>query len=69
MENTKEWYKSKTVISSLITALIGIATAFGLIKGIDVDVNTIADNIVGIVIAVTSLIAVWSRITAKKEIK
>ena len=68
MEDTKQWYLSKTILASLVTVIALIAGGFNL----TIDVQTqegiveLATVIVGVV---SSAVAIWGRIKASKTIK
>jgi hypothetical protein len=71
METTKPWYLSKTVVAALIVAICGILTLFGVGEGTAAaeEAEPIANNVIGLITAISGLIALWGRITAKKEIE
>ena len=57
---TKPWYKSKTIISSIVAALIGIYNAVGGIKGLP--------PIPDYVFTVLAAIGVYGRVTSDTKI-
>ena len=60
MEESKSPIASKTVWASSITAIVGVAVAFGLLpEGFD------ATEIIGAVTAVLGLVSLYGRLTAK----
>ena len=60
MIKNKEWYKSKTVWSALISLILAILMAMGF-----------ADNslIIELIIAIASVLGIYGRATAKEQIK
>ena len=66
MQETKQWYSSRAVWAGIVAAIIGILGAFG------VDVvdspDSIADNIVALVVAISGLVTILGRIKATKKI-
>ena len=70
MENKKQWYKSKTILASIVTVIVIIVGMF------DQETSTkIAEEQTGIVDAVlagvglvSTAIAIYGRIAAKDEI-
>lgn len=67
MNDTKQWYQSKTVWG----ALIAIAASLLQAGGVDLDVagqDQLADNLVAISGAVGGLIAIYGRLKAEKRL-
>lgn len=67
MENSKQWYHSKTMWG----ALIAMAAALLQIAGFDLDPATqgdLADSIVALSGAVGALVAIYGRLTAEKRL-
>lgn len=63
MTESKSPFQSKTVWSSTITALVGIAVAFGILpEGFD------ATEIIGAVTAILGLVSLYGRWTAKTKL-
>jgi hypothetical protein len=65
--DTKRWYLSKTVVSGLITFLVG---AMGLM-GYAVDPNdqkTVADAVLAVTTSLTGLTAIYGRVKATKTL-
>ena len=68
MEDTKQWYTSKTILASLVTVIALIAGGFNL----TIDTQTqegiveLATVIVGVV---SSVVAIYGRVKASKIIK
>lgn len=63
MTETKSPLASKTVWASSITAVVGVAVAFGLLpEGFD------ATEIIGAVTAVLGLISLYGRMTAETKL-
>jgi cytochrome c biogenesis protein CcdA len=70
MEATKKWYESKTIIASVVTMVLGILSGFGLVGSeATAEADTISNNLVGIITAVSSLIAIYGRVSAKDKVK
>lgn len=63
MENTKRWYKSKTVLFNALTALVVIATFFGYVPDQD-----FAQNVSGILIGLAPVINIALRAVTTKGI-
>jgi len=70
MEETKKWWQSKAVLAALVTGICGVLTLFGVREAAQAaaEAEPIADNIIGLVAIVGSVLAIWGRIVAKKEI-
>ena len=68
---TKKPWMSRTIIAAVISFICGILVLGGIGKAESIaqEADVIADKVVGIIIAITSLTAIWGRIVAKKEIK
>ena len=66
MEDTKNWYKSKTVWAGIITALIGTLALFGVT--VQDNPETIADSVVNLIATVSGIVAIFGRVTAKQTI-
>lgn len=65
--DTKKWWESKTVLSSLVVVLATIADMAGV--QIDLaDQAAIVDLVFAIITGVAGLIAIYGRITAKTTI-
>jgi len=60
----KPWYKSKT-INSIIAVLVLLAVQ---VFGIDIVEADLQAVVVAVGTAISSVIAIWGRITAKQEI-
>ena len=71
MNDVKHWWQSKTVVASVLTAICGLLTLFGVVGATKVaeEAGSIADSIVGLITFVLSFIAIYGRVTAKKEIQ
>lgn len=70
MEDTKPWYASKTIWSSIASVVAGVGIAFGLFDDtasevIKEDLPNLAE---GLAVAIFGAIAFWGRISAKKTI-
>ena len=68
MENSKEWYKSKTIWASLVTVLISVLGMFG-VGGLEDQKETITELIMQIVAVSGGVLAVIGRISANSKIK
>ena len=66
--DTKAWWQSKTVWGGIVALLAGAGGMFGLSIGIE-DQNALTNHAVEIASAIGGLIAIYGRVTAKKEIK
>jgi len=66
----KKWYKSKGVVGSLLTMITGILVSFGAIEQISQsEIDSVGDNIIGLIVAAEGLIAFIGRVFAKSKIK
>lgn len=67
MDNTKPWYHSRTIVASLVTVLSACAGAFGVPAGA-IDDGALADTLLQLIIAVSGLVAIFGRLSAKDRI-
>lgn len=65
-KDQKPWYLSKTVIAGIITAVIGITSAFGV--GIEAEKDAIIDFVLQLATAIAGVVAIYGRMTATKKI-
>lgn len=68
MDSTKSWWQSKTVWASVIGLAALVGGAFGLTLT-EADQNTATEITVTVVGVVSSVIALYGRVTATKQIK
>ena len=61
---SKPWYKSKTIIASVGSLLVSIATLVLALNGVSPD-SMIATSVIS---AVTTSVAIWGRIVASEMI-
>ncbi len=67
MTDTKPWYLSRTIWASIVTILTGAAGLTGLpLDGLDG--SALADTLLQAVSAISGLIAVFGRLSAKERI-
>lgn len=70
MNDTKPWYQSTAVWASLVTVLVSLATAFGVIDA--AAGSTISEQLPGLIVSVVTAIlgalSLFGRVTAKTEI-
>jgi len=67
MTTTKPWYLSRTIWASIVTVLSGAAGIAGLpIDG--VDGQALTDTLLQVISAVSGLIAILGRLSAKERI-
>lgn len=67
MITTKPWYLSRTIWASIVTILTGAAGLTGLpLDGLDG--SALADTLLQAVSAISGLIAVFGRLSAKERI-
>jgi len=67
----KPWYKSKTIIGSLVMLAIVIARALGyddIASVVDEQSAALTDNILQAAGAVAFFLTLWGRLTAKSKI-
>ena len=67
MTSSKPWYLSRTIWASVVTILTGGAGLIGLPLG-GIDSAALTDTILQAITAVSGLIAIMGRITAKERI-
>ncbi|HIJ67454.1 MAG TPA: hypothetical protein HPP87_04625 [Planctomycetes bacterium] len=66
MDETKQWYQSRAVWAGIVAAIVGILGTFGV--EVPDSPDSIADNIVALIVAVAGIITIIGRVTAKKKI-
>lgn len=67
MDETKQWYLSKTVWGALIAILASLLPAMGM--EIDGDAQSrLADDLVSLAGAIGGLVAIYGRLTAEKRL-
>jgi len=67
----KPWYKSKTIIGSLVMLAVVIARALGyddIASVVDEQSAALTDNILQVAGAVAFFLTLWGRLTAKSKI-
>ena len=67
MTSSKPWYLSRTIWASIVTILTGGAGLIGLPLG-GIDSTALTDTILQAITAVSGLIAIMGRISAKERI-
>lgn len=67
MTSSKPWYLSRTIWASVVTILTGGAGLIGLPLG-GIDSAALTDTILQAITAVSGLIAIMGRISAKERI-
>lgn len=67
MEDAKVWYKSKTIISSLVTIFVGIAGLLGIAVAPEMQ-ETIVNTLFALTTVITGVVAIYGRITAKTKV-
>ena len=67
MTSSKPWYLSRTIWASVVTILTGGAGLIGLPLG-GIDSAALSDTILQAITAVSGLIAIMGRISAKERI-
>jgi len=75
MENSKLWWKSKTVLASLVTVVVGILTAINIdhvgnvqVENVQANASGIVDQLLGLGAMATGVIALYGRLTAKSKL-
>lgn len=67
MTTSKPWYLSRTIWASMVTVLTGAAGLAGLpIDGLDG--SALADTLLQVISAVSGLVAIFGRLSAKARI-
>jgi len=69
MNQTKQWYLSKTIWAALVTVVIGTLMMFGVGTDLESEQETITELIMQVVGIVSGIIAVYGRLVAKTEVK
>lgn len=67
MDNTKAWYKSKTVMSSLVTVFAGLIGLVGIVIEPAMQA-TITNTLLGMTTVVTGVLAIYGRVTANTKV-
>ena len=67
MTSSKPWYLSRTIWASIVTILTGGAGLIGLPLGV-IDSAALTDTILQAITAVSGLIAIMGRVSAKERI-
>lgn len=67
MEETKQWWQSKTMWAGIVTFVVGVLGATGL-ADMEGQQNVIVEKVMQIVTALGSLIILYGRVTAKSMI-
>lgn len=64
MNSSKPWYMSKTILTSIVGAIVALGLAFGILpEGYD------EEPLIGGILAITSLLAIVFRKNATTEIR
>lgn len=67
MEKTKEWYQSKTVWASLVTVVLGLLAAVGVVD-LQGESEQITEKIFELVVAIAGAVALYGRLSAKSKL-
>jgi hypothetical protein len=67
MDNTKAWYKSKTVMSSLVTVFAGLIGLVGIVIEPELQV-TIVNTLLALTTTITGAVAIYGRVTANTKV-
>ena len=67
MDETKQWYLSKTVWGALVAIAASLLRGMGLELGPDAQ-SQLADDFVSLAGAIGGLIAIYGRLTAEKRV-
>ena len=67
MDETKQWYLSKTVWGALVAIAASLLQGMGLELGPDAQ-SQLADDFVSLAGAIGGLIAIYGRLTAEKRV-
>ena len=68
-EETKAWWQSKTILSSVAVVALSILTATGVTIPEDVTADLLATQVVSVITAVGGVISIIGRFKAQKKIK
>ncbi len=68
MEQTKDWYKSKTVWAGIVTAVVGVLAMFG-VGAAEGEEAAIVEVIMQVVTVVGGILAIIGRLVAKSRLK
>jgi hypothetical protein len=70
MDGYKDWYKSKTVLASILGAVVSVLGVCGVLWKVDVDqlATALAVLLPLVVTLATSLVAWWGRLQAREAI-
>ncbi len=70
MDSEKKWYASKTIIASIISGVIALSVGLRLLpSSAAVEKDALIENIYALVGVITSVVAIYGRITATKTVK
>ena len=67
MQATKPWYLSKTIWASIVTVLTGVGGIFGLPTA-GIDNAALTETILQAIAALSGLIAIFGRLSARDRI-
>jgi hypothetical protein len=67
MNSAKPWYLSRTIWASIVTVISGGAGLVGVPNGV-IDDGALADTILQLVTAISGLIAIFGRLSARDTI-
>jgi hypothetical protein len=58
----KDWYKSKTILGSVVTVILGVLSLFGIAEGV------VAEPIVDLLFVVSGIFTGYGRVVATEKI-
>lgn len=67
MNEAKPWYLSKTIWASLVTVASAVAGMGGL-PVVDLDTSALADSLLQAVTAISGVVAIFGRLSARAQI-
>ena len=70
MDSEKKWYQSRTIIASVVSGAVALAVGLRLLpSSVTAEKDVLINNVYALIGVVTSVIAIYGRITASKTIK
>lgn len=67
MKDTKPWYQSRTILASMVTIAVAVAGMAGLPVGVS-DGSALAESLVEGIAAISGVVAILGRLSARHRI-